>query len=181
MKKTIAIFGLLLASSSMFSQSGPEESKVEIASSSNSNTLHKIGLHSGYTSGVGLSYKIQFAEKHQFQLVTLPIASSSSQWINTGLQYRYKFRDYGNWDLLTYAAFSYTFDRNEDSWGIIGPDQVGFTITHDYRSSVGLAFEYGKTENVKLNFQTGYGVIDITNRWRTTLTAAVGIEFLLNQ
>lgn len=181
MKKIILTGAIALLTG--FASAQVEEAKSEETTENTTKTLHKIGLHAGTTSGLGLSYKIQFADKYQVQLTTLPIASESYKWINTGLQLRYKFKDAGNWDFFTYAAAShlYTSSSNYYYYDYTDPDYSETTTNESYNASAGVAFEFGRSESFKLNLQTGYGVYDITDDWTTMLTIGVGIDFTLTK
>lgn len=144
------------------------------------NIKHKLGLHAGTTTGVGLSYKLELQNKHQFQVVALPIASKHEKVIFTGLSYRYKFKTMDNWDALAYVGGSYYYDSysSADDFVIEPSSDV---INQSINVSGGLAFEYGKSEFFKVNLQLGYGLYDIfTQDWRTNLSGGIGFDFLLN-
>lgn len=144
--------------------------------------LHKLGLHAGTTSGTGLSYKVDINKKYQIQLVALPVASEDVKWINSGVQFRYKVRNLGDWDFFTYGAASYFYQYQKEYYYNDGYTmQESFSESHAINTSAGIAFEYGRSEAFKLNIQTGYGGYDLTDDWRTMLSIGVGIDFTLTK
>jgi len=142
---------------------------------------HKLGLHAGTTTGVGLSYKVEFKNKHQVQFVALPIASKEEKIFFSGLSYRYKFKTMENWDALTYVGASYYYYKYTWDYDVI-IEPVTSDVDQQLNCSGGVAFEYGKNEFFKINLQLGYGLYNILNEeWRTSLSAGIGVDFLLNK
>lgn len=78
-------------------------------------TIHKLGLHAGTTSGLGLSYKALFNDKYMIQAITLPIASQDFKYINSGLSFKYKFKDLSDWDFYAYGSGNYIFSQYSTS------------------------------------------------------------------
>lgn len=164
MKKTLST----LFFASLFSL-GFAQQPAEVAKS-NLQIDHKIGVQLDFTIGTGLMYKMEINKKHQVQVTALPILSQDYQVLGLGLAYNYKFRDYENWDCFLYG-------------GIANYNELGLEWQESLKTtSVGFHFEYGKSENFKVNFNTGYGLYHFDEDfWSTNLTAGIGIDFKISK
>ncbi len=142
-------------------------------------TQHKLGLFAGTTRAVGFSYKLVLQEKYQFQVVALPVASKNQKILLSGLAYKYKFRSFKSWDILSFVSAGYYYNKTSydyDSGFISNPSEEVLSF------STGLAFEYGKSDFLKLNLQVGYGLYNVTSEdWSTNLSTAIGFDFLINR
>lgn len=175
--KTRIFFTLLLISTLSFGQSIYETNKV----------VHRIGLHAGTTSGVGLSYKASIHDKYMVQLTTLPFASQDNKTIISGLNLGYKFLNNRTFDILfmvstghffrsaTYEDYVYDVNYN---YSTVTRTQ----ITNSLSSSVGLGFELGNIDLFKFNFQVGYAIYDmLSTNWQTLPSVGIGFDFLLSK
>lgn len=152
---------------------------ITIASVSLGQIEHRVGLHAGSNSGTGASYKVEINNKHQFQLVTLPIASNDRIWLSSGISYQRKFKEAEHWDFFMYGSISSLYTR-EKGYDWNSPEGTYFE-TNTLNTSLGLHFEYGKSENFKINFNTGYGIRSFnTDNWGTNLALGIGFDFKLN-
>ena len=154
-------------------------------------TQHKLGLFASTIRAVGFSYKLVLQEKYQFQIVALPVASKNQKILLSGLAYRYKFKSFKNWDILSFVSAGYYYNKTsyDDDSAIIN-DDLSDPINDDLSDpseevlsfSTGLAFEYGKSDFLKLNLQVGYGLYNVTSEdWSTNLSTAIGFDFLINR
>ena len=177
MKKTILTFALSLGMFAGFSQTAEIKNTTP-------KVIHKLGLHSGTASGVGLSYKALFNNKTMVQLVTLPVASQDFKYVNSGLSLKIKFKDLDNWDFYGYGSgnFVYIEDRWSSTYNETTMDWETFTsYNYNFNVSGGVAVEYGKGEMIKWGMQAGYGVYNIgESSWMTNLTIGTTIDFALN-
>lgn len=175
MKKAILFLTIGLTYISGYSQS----TYFDLDSSSNIQPkyIHKLGLHAGTTSGLGLSYKLLINNHFMIQMATLPVASKYYKYINSGISLKYKFRDEEFWDFYAFGAGSHVHQYNNFSiWG--GNEQ---TWSNNYNASSGIAVEYGKGEFFKLCAQIGYGLYNIgQEEWITNLSIGTTIDFSLN-
>jgi hypothetical protein len=182
MKKIIC--ALLLGLNCLFGYCQTNTTKFTNSPESLPKFIHKLGLHAGTTSGLGLSYKLLIKNKFMIQTVTLPVASRYNKYINSGLSVKYKFRDYDHWDFYAFSSGNHAYlEDSQYIWGddwetIIGNEK---TFSHNFNASGGIAFEYGKGEFFKLGFQIGYGVYNIgKDEWVTNLSIGSTIDFSLN-
>ena len=144
---------------------------------------HKLGLSASTTRAVGFSYKLVLKEKYQFQVVALPIASRNQKILLSGLAYRYKFKSFKSWDILSFISAGYYYNKTsyDNEIGLIEDDLLN-PSEEVLNFSSGLAFEYGKGDFFKLNLQIGYGLYNVTSEdWSTNLSTAIGFDFLLNK
>jgi hypothetical protein len=168
--------GLLSLCLSSFSQSIYETNKV----------VHRIGLHAGTTSGVGLSYKAVIKDKYQIQLTSLPYASADTKTAISGLNLMYKFVNNEVFDILFVVSAGHFF-RSDITENYIYDNNYNYTITRtrnitsSLSSSVGIGFEIGGNDRFKFNCQAGYAVYDVLDNWQTLPSVAVGFDFLLSK
>ena len=145
--------------------------------------IHKLGMHAGTTSGLGVSYKALFNNKTMLQLVTLPIASKQYKYVNSGISLKQKFKDYPEWDFYSYCALNYIHIQSESFYYDYQSNQDIFTysFTNLVNTSVGISVEYGKGEFVKWSVQAGYALYSLgTEDWQTNLSIGTTIDFSLN-
>ena len=168
---------LIITASTLFisAQGDSENSKDKLQ--------HKLGLFAGTTRAIGFSYKLVLKEKYQFQLVALPIASKNEKILLSGLAYRYKFKSLNNWDILSFVSAGYYYNNTsyDDESGLI-VDDLSDPSEEVLNFSTGIAFEYGKSDFFKLNFQFGYGLYNVTSEeWSTNPSIAIGFDFLIKK
>lgn len=146
-------------------------------------TQHKLGLFAGTTRAVGFSYKLVLQEKYQFQVVALPVASKNQKILLSGLAYKYKFRSFKSWDILSFVSAGYYYNKTSyDYDSAVINDDSSDPSEEVLSFSTGLAFEYGKSDFLKLNLQVGYGLYNVTSEdWSTNLSTAIGFDFLINR
>ncbi len=156
---------------------------------------HRLGLHAGTTSGLGLSYKAVVKEKYQIQLTTLPFASKNNKMIFSGLNLGYTFLNNKIFDFLVILSASNIYTQNTtegytytnyDYYGGGGYSTVTVPTTTTYdnqiNSSIGIGFELGPSDVFKFNFQVGYGIYDmLTANWQTLPSIGVGFDFKLSK
>ena len=148
---------------------------------------HRLGLHAGTTSGLGLSYKLVLNDAYEIQLTALPFASKDSKMMFSGLNLGYKFYNNKKLDVLVLLSSSYLYDQSV-SEGYNYTDYNGNYIVIDdvvsttskVNSSLGVGFELGTSEMFKFNFQVGYGIYNMfSSDWQTLPSIGVGFDFLL--
>lgn len=151
------------------------------------NVQHRLGLHAGTTSGLGLSYKAVIKDKYEIQLTTLPFASKNDKFIFSGVNLGYKFSNNKVMDFLLLVSASNNYESYTNE-GYTYYDYSGYTVvepsttvtTNKFNSSLGLGFQLGATEVFKLNFQVGYGLYDMFSaNWRTLPSIGIGFDFRL--
>ena len=152
-------------------------------------TIHKLGVHAGTTSGLGISYKALFNNKTMIQLVTIPVASKNYKYINSGISLKLKFKDLQEWDFYSYGALNHIYNYSEtyfdnffyDEIGALNVQDYNYTLISKFNSSIGISAEYGDGEFIKWNMQLGYGIYNLgTENWRTLLSIGTTIDFSLN-
>ena len=157
MKKITVILLLVLFYSYSFSQ---EKIKAESFDEPKNN---EFGAHAGFTTGVGLSYR-HWSEKIGVQITALPVFSKNDgAFISAGLTGMYSINN------SKYVRF-YAYLGNH----IMYYNSHGYTETI-YNIGAGPGFSFGKI--VSFNVMFGYGVIDVTNNYRSTLVGEIGLYY----
>ena len=164
MKKTIICITILFCSIISLGQLS------HLNQTDSNKVIHKLGMHAGTTSGLGLSYKALFKNKTMIQLVTLPIASKDYKYINSGISLKQKLKDYPEWDFYSYCALNYIHIRSKNYYYNYQYDSNVTTNSYTdlVNTSVGISVEYGKGEFVKWSVQAGYALYSLgTENWQT--------------
>jgi hypothetical protein len=180
MKKILPFIAILVSSTISLAQESNE------AQTTPPITIHKLGIHAGTTSGLGISYKALFNNKTMLQLVSIPVASKENKYINSGISLKFKFKDLPEWDFYSYGALNHIYNESKvynnfyNEMMLYNDDYTKTTISK-FNTSAGISVEYGKGEFIKWCFQLGYGVYNIgTEGWQTNLTIGTTIDFSLN-
>ena len=172
MKKILFFIAILISSAISLGQKSNEAQTII------PNTIHKLGIHAGTTSGLGISYKALFNNKMMLQLVTIPVASKNTKYINSGISLKFKFKDLPEWDFYSFGAFNHIY-TDYKNYNYI--DDYYLTRISKFNSSAGISVESGKGEFIKWCFQLGYGIYNLgTDVWQTNLSIGTTIDFSLN-
>ena len=181
MKKILFSIFILISSTISLAQESKEVQTIP------PNTIHKLGIHAGTTSGLGISYKALFNNKTMLQLVSIPVASKYTKFINSGISLKLKFKDLPEWDFYYYGALNHIYrertDYNTfyDDVMIYDNDSYTRTTLSKFKTSAGISVEYGKGEFIKWNIQLGYGIYNLgTDEWMTLPSFGTTIDFSLN-
>ena len=181
MKKILFSICILISSTISL---GQESSEAQIIPP---NTIHKLGIHAGTTSGLGISYKALFNNKTMLQLVSIPVASKYTKLINSGISLKLKFKDLPEWDFYYYGALNHIYDESTEYNNnyyydeMSNNDDYTRTTLSKFNTSAGISIEYGKGEFIKWNIQLGYGIYNLgTEEWRTLPSVGTTIDFSLN-
>lgn len=147
--------------------------------------FHRLGILGSTANGAGFSFKYTVKDKNQFQLVALPVATSSFNYFNVGGNYYRKFINTRVFDVLFYTGINWSLrqDKYVDYvWGgsdFVEEDQLD--NDHNLNGSIGFAFEVGTSEYFKLNFHIGYAAYDFIEDIATYPAAGVGVEFAIDK
>ena len=180
MKKILFSICILISSTISLAQESKEAQTIP------PNTIHKLGIHAGFTSGLGISYKALFNNKTMLQLVSIPVASKYTKFINSGISLKFKFKDLPEWDFYYYGALNHIYDEstvynNFYDNGMSNNDDYTRTTLSKFNTSAGISIEYGKGEFIKWNIQLGYGIYNLgTEEWSTLPSVGTTIDFSLN-
>ncbi len=174
MKKILFSICILISSTIALGQESSEGQTIP------PNTIHKLGIHAGTSSGLGISYKALFKNKTMLQLVSIPVASKDLKYINSGISLKFKFQDFPEWDFYSYGALNHIYNESIE-YSYYSDEDYTRTEISKFNGSAGISAEYGKGEFIKWCFQLGYGVYNMgTEDWQTNLTIGTTIDFSLN-
>jgi hypothetical protein len=137
---------------------------------------NEFGVHSGATTGIGLSYRHWF-NKIGFQLTALPVKTDDVTFISGGVTGLYSFYEGKYVGVFGYLGTHYfVTDRNEDIW-----DEATMTYsTHKVRESLynfgfGPGFTFGRV--VRFNLMIGYGFYDVFEKFNMYPTGEIGLYY----
>ena len=184
MKKQIllSIFIALLSYSGSGQETESTDSKAEVPAN-----IWRIGIHASPTTGTGFSFKLAHNEKHEFQIVTLPLYyQGDGLSVHTAFNYYYKILDYRIVDFLVYGGGSYGYDQlsmNPSSILFDGFLEGGFPVGYDLDEEMhminftgGVGIQLGRTPSKKMGIQVGYGLYNVTNNFKTLLSLGATFE-----
>ncbi len=156
MKKIVLFLVAILFSIYSFSQ---EENSSRIS--------NQLGIHSGFTTGVGLSYRYWSNSNYGVQLTLLPIKTHYESFVSGGLTGLYNFHNRN-----FFRSFLYLGNH-------IMVNEFAITPTYEYNAGFGAGIEFGKVP--RINLMVGYGAYDITGDFLLLPTIEVGLYFDLKK
>jgi hypothetical protein len=124
---------------------------------------HAVGLHAGFTTGLGFSYRFM-PKKLGLQLTTAPFFNTRSQdnFLSLGASVLYKFFE----------------TRKTDLFGYVGNHYISTTFSDPiYNVGVGAGLNLYASRFFYFSFQAGYGVYSINNFPFSNLTGEFGLYF----
>lgn len=167
---------LSLSASTLFAQTDVVEKR--------NTRSNELGFHSGFTTGVGLSYRKWFGD-FGIQLTGIPIKTDDFAFISGGITAMNTFvesstgsvRAYGyvgshvyytydNWD-----DYEYVYDDNGNMVEVKNEDNE----TTKTNLGAGIGFSFGGV--VSFNLMMGYGAYDIFDKFNLLPTAEMGLYF----
>jgi hypothetical protein len=136
------------------------------------NRSNELGMHAGFTTGLGLSFR-HWSDRYGVQISAIPIKANDFQFISGGLtgmysisnqKYHRFFLYLGN-HILLMDRIDYLYDEVEN-------DVI-------YNVGFGAGFEVGR--KVRFNIMAGYGGYDLLNAPNYSLlpTIETGLYFKL--
>lgn len=174
--KLIAL--LIFVSGVAYAQEGADTKKLKF-----DELVYRIGIHASPTTGTGFSFKVTSKDKHQFQLVSLPIYSSANTSMNGSLNYYFKFVNSRVFDVMAFTGvtYDYTSDPSIRPSSIFSEMFPEFSIpksesSYQLNYSIGVGFEVGQTEYKKLGLFLGYGMYDMLDDFSTYPTIGFSLE-----
>ncbi|WP_070138237.1 hypothetical protein [Crocinitomix algicola] len=170
MKKQLLFVILLILALPIFGQEEKIENKFE--------EVHHVGLHAGVTSGIGFSYRY-WPKELGFQVTGIPFFENDNSFYSFGLSFLAKLRDDKVVDLYGYVSnhlmlrtgLNYNYDQMTGEYTTSKYTRETFNI------GVGMGLEFSLWKVVKLNLQTGYGLVDITNSITGTIIGECGLYY----
>lgn len=137
------------------------------------NRSNEIGMHAGFTTGLGLSFR-HWSNKIGVQVTVIPIKANDYQFISGGLtamyslsnkEYHRFFLYLGNHILVKNERDLYEFENDE--------------VTTTYNLGFGPGFEVGKS--VRFNIMIGYGAYNLLDApdYNLLPTIEMGLYFKL--
>lgn len=133
-----------------------QESSSDFESKSN-----EFGIHAGFSTGLGLSYRHWF-DNNGIQLTFLPVFTDDLTFVSGGLTFMRSFRESKYFRFYGYLGNHYIYNTEAE-------------YEQQYNIGIGPGFSFGKT--VRFNLQVGYGLYDVFNRLNMLPTGEIGLYF----
>jgi len=122
---------------------------------------HEIGVHAGFTSGIGLSYRY-WPGTFGLQTTFLPIFGQENKFISFGVTGLAMLKDNSNVDLFLYLGNHWLFTNDDPTqWNVgLGP---------------GVEIEMGN--DFVFDIMVGYALYDLNESLRSSVTGEVGVYY----
>ncbi len=158
MTRLFSILIVISISSFSFAQSEHVESEQPTP------PKHAVGLHAGFTTGVGFSYRF-WPKKFGIQLTGVPFFNSKKDrtTVFMGVSLMYKVMESRRIDLFTYLGNHYSYRTHAES-----------------RHNAGLGFGmniHNVINRMYFTFQGGYAIYELNKSPFSLITAEVGVYF----
>ncbi len=119
------------------------------------NNSNELGMHAGFTTGIGLSFR-HWSNKFGVQVTAIPLKANDFQFVSAGLTGLYSLSNKKYTRFYLYLGNHLLINSSFNNWY---SDQ-NQTETR-YNLGFGTGFEVGK--KVRFNIMVGYGAYNITN------------------
>lgn len=143
-------------------------------------TPHRIGLQAGFTTGLGFSY--QYWPKYfGVQLTGIPLFRDNRNFTSVGLSLLAKLRENERVNLFGYFGHHLILrSRQVSNYNpTTGINETEIVKYQTYNMGLGLGVQIIVADVINLNFQTGYGGIDITGSTTGTIVGEFGVYYNL--
>lgn len=139
---------------------------------------HFIGLHAGYSTGHGLSYRY-WPSKFGGEITASPnFRKGGEHRVSVGLSFLYKLREHEKFTLYSYLGNSILSEKINVQ--VVNPN-TGFTnefkTTEEYNIGVGFGIKVNFWQNLDFNLQGGYALYDLTNDLHSNFTTEIGLYY----
>lgn len=152
MKNIIYLLALLFLTTSVLAQEKPSDFEIK---------ANEFGIHAGFTTGLGLSYRHWF-NNNGVQLTFLPIFTDDLTFISGGVTLLHSFKENKYFRFYGYIGNHYIYNTESDN-------------EQQYNLGIGPGFAFGNT--VRFNLMVGYGLYDVFNRLNMLPTGEIGLYF----
>ncbi len=165
-KNIVLIIAALMFSTFVFSQ---EAENNEIVNKSN-----ELGMHAGFTTGIGLSFR-HWSGKYGVQLTAIPLKANDFQFVSAGLTGLYSLSNKKYTRFYLYLGNHLLINNTYYNW------ETGLTETKTrYNVGFGTGFEVGN--QVRFTVMAGYGGYNLTDPNFSLLPSAeMGLYFKLGK
>jgi hypothetical protein len=163
--KILALFIAFLLSGTNLSAQEAENNEVI-------NRSNELGMHAGFTTGLGLSFR-HWSDKFGVQITAIPIKANDFQFISAGLTGMYSLSNQKYYRFYLYLGNHILLVNNSTTWD-------GRNVNENiYNIGFGPGFEVGR--KVRFNIMAGYGAYDLLNAPDYSLlpTIEAGLYFKL--
>jgi len=136
------------------------------------NRSNELGMHAGFTTGLGLSFR-HWSDKFGVQITAIPIKANDFQFISAGLTGMYSLSNQKYYRFYLYLGNHVLLVKNTSTWD-------GSNVNENiYNIGFGPGFEVGR--KVRFNIMAGYGAYDLLNAPDYSLlpTIEAGLYFKL--
>jgi hypothetical protein len=152
MKKLLCLAILLLLIFSLNAQEKPSDFETK---------ANEFGIHAGFTTGLGLSYRHWF-NNNGVQLTFLPVFADDLTFVSGGLTILHSFKENKYFRFYGYLGNHFIYNTEAE-------------YEQQYNLGIGPGFSFGKT--VRFNLMVGYGLYDVFNRLNMLPTGEIGLYF----
>ncbi|NJN27425.1 MAG: hypothetical protein HC819_16345 [Cyclobacteriaceae bacterium] len=165
-----------LSATSLFAQTDEVVKKKE--------RTNEVGFHSGFTTGVGFSYRKWFGD-FGIQLTGLPIKTDDYAFISGGITGMKNFVESNSGNVKAYGYLGshvyYTYDDWND-YTYVYDDNGNLVEEHNEEDGTtqtnlgaGIGFSFGGV--VAYNLMLGYGAYDVFDKFNLFPTIEMGLYF----
>lgn len=165
--KNVIILALLLISINIIAQEDPEPTRV-----------HEFGIHAGFVSGVGLSYRY-WPQKLGVQITALPVKTDEVTFISVGVTGLYSFYESRRVRFFGYFGNHLLYKRDRDYTYSYGYQYEYYEYKKKTEYNLGFGPGFGFGTRVRFNIMAGYGLYDIFGKLNIMPTAEIGLYYRL--
>ncbi|MFD1550885.1 hypothetical protein DNU06_05215 [Putridiphycobacter roseus] len=137
---------------------------------------HHFGLHAGFTTGLGLSYRY-WPKKIGVQLTAAPQFSKNYFNIYSGLTGLLSIKKNATSEFFTYLGASLNSTKDDYYVYENGTYYQNLKVDNKLNIGLGIGFRVTFLKVFDVNFQGGYGVYDITKNIRSRPTGEIGLYY----
>jgi len=142
-----------------------------------SSPKHHLGLHTGTTTGYGISYRY-WPTKFGGEITASPIFEKGGQYtVSTGLSLLYTLKESQKYSIYSY--FGNSILAQKSNYAIYNPTTNTYDSkkTMQYNASLGFGVKINFWENLNFNAQFGYGFYEITSDINTNFAGELGVYY----
>ncbi len=153
-----------MLSVSLFAQEAENNEVIDLS--------NELGMHAGFTTGVGLSFR-HWSGKYGFQLTAIPLKADDFKFVSLGVTGLYSLNNKKYTRFYLYFGNHLLIDSSFDGW-----DGEYYDTETRYNVGFGTGFEVGR--KVRYTIMLGYGGYNITDSDYSLLpTIETGLYFKL--
>lgn len=131
----------------------------------------EIGIHAGFTTGVGFSYR-HWMSKYGVQITALPVIAEDETFVSVGITVLYSLTERKNFRSFLYFGSAVYYNKYQTYYSTFDKE---YLEEYHYNTGFGGGIEIGKYP--KINIQVGYAAHNLTGKVLALPTIEVGFYF----